>query len=189
MLAVIQTFEPAGVAARNLAECLAIQLRERDRLDPAMQALLDNLTLLARRDFAALRKICGVDDEDIAEMVREIRRLDPKPGRAYGGTPLHPVVPDVIIKAASDGSWHVELNAGLSAARARQSDSMRRRFHKLKGSAADKSFVANCLQTANWLTKSLEQTGAHHSAVSPVKSCVSKMRSSPMVWSTCGRSI
>src|SRR5206468_12776016 len=79
VLAVLQRFDPPGVCARSLSECLAIQLKERDRFDPAMQALVENLDLVARRDFAALRRICGVDDADIADMVAEIRRLNPKP--------------------------------------------------------------------------------------------------------------
>ncbi|MGL4555865.1 MAG: RNA polymerase factor sigma-54, partial [Afipia sp.] len=84
VLAVLQKFDPPGVCARNLSECLAIQLRERDRYDPAMQALVENLDLLAKRDIASLRKICGVDDEDIADMIGEIRHLDPKPGLKFG---------------------------------------------------------------------------------------------------------
>ena len=156
VLKIVQQFDPAGVGARNLSECLAIQLRERNRLDPAMQGLLDNLPLLAKRDFHALRKICGVDEDDFAEMVAEIRRLDPKPGRAFGGGVIQTVVPDVTIRAASDGSWHVELNPeGLPRVLVNQTYATR--VSRTGGSAADKSFVANCLQTANWLTKSLEQ--------------------------------
>src|SRR5947209_7489596 len=111
VLAKIQTFEPSGVGARDLAECLAIQLRERDRYDPAMQMLIANLPLLAKREFPTLRRLCDVDDEDLGDMVAEIRRLDPKPGRAYGGGPIQPVVPDVTVRAAADGGWHVELNS------------------------------------------------------------------------------
>lgn len=156
VLAKVQTFDPAGIAARNLSECLAIQLRERNRLDPAMQGLLDNLPMLAKRDFAALRRICGVDEEDFAEMVSEIRRLDPKPGRAFGGGIIQSVVPDVTVRSAPDGSWHVELNPeGLPRVLVNQTYAAT--VSRIKGNAADKSFVANCLQTANWLTKSLEQ--------------------------------
>ncbi len=156
VLTLVQTFDPSGVGARNLAECLAIQLQELDRYDPAMRAMVANLPLLAKRDFAALRKICGVDDEDIAEMVREIRRLDPKPGRAFGGGPLQPVVPDVVVRAAADGSWHVELNSD-ALPKVLVNQTYAAEVSKVKGTAADKSFVSNCLQTANWLTKSLEQ--------------------------------
>ena len=156
MLEVVQTFDPSGVGARDLAECLAIQLRERDRYDPAMQALVANLPLLARREFATLKRICGVDDEDIADMVAEIRRLDPKPGRAFGGEPLQPVAPDVLVRPASDGSWRVELNTEVLP-RVLVNQTYSATVHASRSSDADKTFLATCLQNANWLTKSLEQ--------------------------------
>ena len=111
VLAVLQTFDPPGICARNLSECLAIQLREKDRYDPAMQALIEHLELLAKRDFAALRRICGVDDEDLAEMIGEIRHLDPKPGLRFGTTRTQTVVPDVYVRPGPDGGWLVELNS------------------------------------------------------------------------------
>lgn len=156
VLAIIHGFDPCGVGARNLAECLAIQLREQDRFDPAMRVLVENLPLLAKRDFARLRKICDVDDEDLADMVSEIRRLDPKPGRAFGGGPVQSVVPDVTVRAASDGSWLVEINAeGLPRVLVNQTYVAR--VGKGAAAAADRSFLTTCLQNANWLTKSLEQ--------------------------------
>ncbi|MFO1166683.1 MAG: RNA polymerase factor sigma-54 [Rhodoblastus sp.] len=156
VLATIQTFDPSGVGARDLAECLAIQLRERDRYDPAMQALIANLPLLAKREFATLRRLCGVDDEDIIDMVAEIRRLDPKPGRAFGGETLQPVAPDVIVKAASDGGWAVELNTDVLP-RVLVNQTYAATVNAARVNEADKSFLTNCLQNANWLTKSLEQ--------------------------------
>ncbi len=156
ILRTIQTFDPSGIGARNLAECLAIQLRERDRFDPAMQALVAHLELVGRRDFAALRKICGVDDEDITDMIAEIRRLDPKPGRAFGGGAVQPVVPDVTVRALPDGSWHIELNSDVLP-RLLVNQTYSTRVARAKSNEADKNFLSNCLQTANWLTKSLEQ--------------------------------
>jgi RNA polymerase sigma-54 factor len=154
ILRLIQGFDPCGVGARDLAECLAIQLRERDRFDPAMQALVGHLDLLAKRDFAALRKICNVEEEDILDMLGEIRRLDPKPGRAFGGGSIAPVVPDVIVRPLPDGSWHVELNTDVLP-RIVVNDSYAMRVGK--GKEADRNFISTCRQTANWLTKSLEQ--------------------------------
>ncbi|MGB6324287.1 MAG: RNA polymerase factor sigma-54 [Methylocella sp.] len=156
ILRLIQGFDPAGVGARDLAECLAIQLRERDRFDPAMQALVGHLDLLAKRDFAALRKICKVDEEDILDMLGEIRRLDPKPGRAFGGGSIAPVLPDVIVRPLPDGSWHVELNTEVLP-RILVNNSYAARVGKGKGKEADRNFISSCRQTANWLTKSLEQ--------------------------------
>jgi RNA polymerase sigma-54 factor len=156
VLATVQSFEPTGVAARNLAECLRLQLQDADRYDPAMAALVGHLELLARRDFAALRKICGVDEEDLAEMVSELRRLDPKPGLRFGGGPIQPVIPDVHIRQAADGGWLVELNSEvLPRVLVNQTY-----FAKVSGSAKtedDKGYLSECLQTANWLTRSLEQ--------------------------------
>jgi RNA polymerase sigma-54 factor len=156
VLAILQTFEPAGICARDLAECLAIQLKERDRYDPAMAALIGRLDLVARRDHAGLKKICGVGDEDLAEMIAELRRLNPKPGLAFGSTVVQPVVPDVFVRAAPDGAWLVELN----------SDTLPKvlvnQLYYAKVSAdarrdADKSYLADCLQNATWLVRALDQ--------------------------------
>src|SRR5260221_1865776 len=84
VLAILQGFDPPGVCARNLTECLAIQLKEHDRFDPAMQTMVEHLGLLAKRDLAALRKVCEVSEDDLADMIAEIRHLNPKPGLAFG---------------------------------------------------------------------------------------------------------
>jgi RNA polymerase sigma-54 factor len=156
MLRVVQGFDPAGVAARDLAECLAIQLSDRDRFDPAMQVLVANLPLVAKRDVAALKRLCGVDDEDIAEMIGEIRRLDPKPGRAFGGAAAETVVPDVFIRAAPDGSWLIDLNPD-TLPRLLVNQTYHARVSRAARNETEKAFIAECLQSANWLTRSLEQ--------------------------------
>ena len=156
LLRVVQGFDPSGVGARDIRECLSIQLRERNRLDPAMEALIANLHLVAKRDFAGLKRICGVDDEDIADMVGEIRRLDPKPGRGFGGAPAETVVPDVFIRPAPDGSWLVDLNPD-TLPRVLVNQTYHARVSKAARKDEEKAFIAECLQTANWLTRSLEQ--------------------------------
>ena len=156
VLSIVQSFEPSGIAARDVCECLSIQLRDRNRFDPAMQTLVANLHLVAKRDFAALKRLCGVDDEDIADMVAEIRRLDPKPGRGYGGSAAETVVPDVFIRAAPDGSWLVDLNPD-TLPRVLVNQTYHARVSSAARSSEDKAFIAECLQTANWLTRSLEQ--------------------------------
>jgi RNA polymerase sigma-54 factor len=156
VLAIVQTLDPSGVGARDLAECLAIQLRERDRFDPAMEIFVANLPLVAKRDFAQLSKLCGVDEEDILDMAVELRRLDPKPGRAFGDPPTQTLVADVIVRAAGDGSWHVELNSdALPRVLLNHTYAAKVSAHA-KGDA-DKSFISTCMQNANWLLKSLEQ--------------------------------
>jgi RNA polymerase sigma-54 factor len=155
VLSVIQQCEPAGVGARNLAECLTLQLQEQDRFDPAMQELLANLDLLAKRDFKQLKRLCRVDDEDLAEMVGEIRRLDPKPGLIFGGETAQAVIPDVFVRAASDGSWAVELNSD-ALPRVIANRSYYARVSKTKDKDG-KGFIDEAWANANWLTRSLEQ--------------------------------
>jgi RNA polymerase sigma-54 factor len=156
MLRLVQTFEPTGVGARDLAECLAIQLRERDRFDPAMAALVANLDLVARRDMAGLMRICEVDAEDLAEMLKELRNLNPKPGNAYGDEVVQPVIPDVLVRPAPDGSWLVELNSG-TLPRVLVNQTYYATVAKKRRSDGDKTYLADCLQSANWLVKSLDQ--------------------------------
>jgi RNA polymerase sigma-54 factor len=156
VLAVIHGFEPTGVGARDLRECLMLQLKERNRFDPAMDALLGNLQMLARRDLDALKRVCGVDEEDLREMIAELKALTPRPGAAFGGEPAQPVVPDVYVREGAGGLWHVELN----------SDTLPRllvdqRYHSRVSAAArsdqEKTFVSDCMAQASWLVKSLDQ--------------------------------
>ena len=156
VLAILQTLDPSGVCARNLTECLAIQLRDRDRFDPAMRTLVEHLDLLAKRDLAALRRLCGVNDEDLADMIAEIRHLNPKPGLAFGSTIVQPIVPDVYVRAASDGTWQVELNSD-TLPKVLINQRYYAQVSKTTHSDSDKSYLADCLQTATWLVRALDQ--------------------------------
>jgi RNA polymerase sigma-54 factor len=156
VLAIVQSFDPSGIGARDLAECLAIQLRERNRFDPCMEALIQRLDLVAKRDLAALKRICAVDDEDLAEMLSELRALDPKPGRAFQGSPMQVLIPDVFVRPAPDGSWLVELNPD-TLPRVLVNQTYYATVSRSVKSEADKSFLTDCLQSASWLTRSLEQ--------------------------------
>jgi RNA polymerase sigma-54 factor len=156
VLRTVQTFDPSGICARSLSECLAIQLREQDRYDPAMQALVGHLEMLARRDVAGLKKLCGVDDEDLMEMIGEIKRLDPKPGLKFGASRMQTVVPDVFVRPGPDGGWLVELNSDtLPRVLVNQTY-----YSELAGSlrqGQDKSYFSDCLQNATWLVRALDQ--------------------------------
>lgn len=156
VLRLVQTFDPPGVAARDLKECLAIQLRERDRFDPAMQALVAHLELLARHDYGQLKKLCGVDDEDLADMVTELKALVPKPGLAFGGAVVQPVVPDVTVRPGPDGGWLVELNSD-TLPKVLVNQSYYTTVARTARNEKDKGYLSECLQTANWLVKSLDQ--------------------------------
>jgi RNA polymerase sigma-54 factor len=148
-------FDPVGLFARDLKECLAAQLAERNRLDPAMAALLDNLDLLARRELRRLTAICGVDAEDLADMIGEIRSLDPKPAASYDSAPAQLIVPDILLRPGPEEGWLIELNP----------DTMPRllvneRFYARVAPRArreDRLFLAEHLASANWLVRSLQQ--------------------------------
>lgn len=153
VLGALQTLDPPGVFARSLSECLALQLKQKDRYDPAMQALVENLELLARRDFATLKRLCGVDEEDLLDMLGEIRQLNPKPGSGFEAGVSEAITPDVVVRPASDGSWLVELNPDtLPRVLVNQSY-----FASVGKNGADHAFLSECLQNANWLTRSLDQ--------------------------------
>jgi RNA polymerase sigma-54 factor len=156
VLAVVQTFDPSGVAARSLSECLALQAKEADRYDPAMARLIDNLDYLAKGNLGALRRICGVDDEDLHDMIRELRAYDPKPGCRFADSDrVQGVVPDVFVARRGAG-WAIELN-GATLPRVLVN---RNYYAELSDGAQDrksKAWLSECLASANWLTKALDQ--------------------------------
>lgn len=156
VLARVQQFDPTGLFARSLSECLALQLAEKNRLDPAMQTLLDNLPMLAKRDLAGLSKVCGVDNEDMYEMIAEIKALDPKPALRFDHSVAQSVIPDVLMRRGPDGGWLIELN----------SDTLPRvlvdtRYYSMVSGSIknkdEKNYLAERYQSANWLVKSLHQ--------------------------------
>ena len=156
VLKTVQGFDPAGVCARNLMECLAIQLKERDRFDPAMQALVENLPMLANRQLAALKKICGIGDEDLTDMIAEIRALNPKPGLAFGSALVQAVIPDVFVRPGPDGGWLVELNSE-TLPKVLVNQAYYARISKNTRADGEKNYLAECLQTATWLVRALDQ--------------------------------
>jgi len=156
VLVKMQHCEPSGIFARSVSECLALQLRERDRLDPLMIRLLANLDLLAAHDMVALARAVGTDRDELGDMLTELRQLDPKPGRTFDAAPVQAVVPDVFVRRGPTGEWQIELN----------SDTLprvlvnRTYYATVTAKARDvgeKAFLVDCLSTANWLTKSLDQ--------------------------------
>jgi RNA polymerase sigma-54 factor len=155
-LALVQSLDPTGVGARSLSECLALQAREADRYDPCMARLLDNLELLGRGELARLKRMCGVDDEDFADMLAELRGYDPKPGLRFASGGGEPVVPDILITASADGGWDLALNqATLPRLIVNRSY-----YVEMRGAAGDKAargWLSEKLADANWLVKALDQ--------------------------------
>ena len=152
----LQHFDPQGVFARSLSECLALQLREKDQLDPSMEKMLAHLDLIATGDRKKLAKLCGVEEEDIPFMLTEIRELNPKPGLKFGADVVQSVVPDVFLKRVRTGGWQVELNSDALPRvlvnrqyYSRIADSARRK--------EDKKYLSEQLTHANWLIKAVDQ--------------------------------
>lgn len=156
VLARCQRFEPAGLFARSLSECLALQLAAIDRLDPAMRTMLDHLDRVAARDFDGLAARCGVDRDDILDMLAEIRALDPKPGLAFDHDDAPVVIPDVYVRASRSGGWIVELN-DQALPRLIVDRTYFAEVSTRVGEGEDKRFLCECLQKASWLERSLDQ--------------------------------
>ncbi|MCT2398366.1 RNA polymerase factor sigma-54 [Novosphingobium mangrovi (ex Huang et al. 2023)] len=155
-LAVVQSLEPTGVGARTLSECIALQAKEADRYDPCMAKLIDNLDLIGRGDLARLKRMCGVDDEDFADMLSELRGYDPKPGLRYGGEPSGAVTPDILVTPRADGGWDITLNQATLP----RLIVNRGYYVEVKGTCDDKAsraWLSEKLADANWLIKALDQ--------------------------------
>ncbi len=155
-LSLLQTFDPPGVAARNLAECLALQLRDKDRLDPYMMRVLDNLDLVAVRDVAKLRRVTGLSAEDLNDAIAELKQLNPKPGLAFSVAAINPVTPDVFVRRRKGGGWIVEINHETLPKVLINQTYYASVYGSVK-SDVEKSYIGSCMTTANWLVKSLDQ--------------------------------
>ena len=157
IVSLAQSMEPTGVFARSLAECLKLQQIENDRYDPAMEALLDNLHLLAKRDYVGLKRVCCIDNEDLKDMIEEIQLLNPKPGLIFGGAIVQTVIPDIFIKKSPEGNWIVELNSETLPKVLLNNRYCEEIRSHVKGDKQEKEYLDNCLSNANWLVKALDQ--------------------------------
>jgi RNA polymerase sigma-54 factor len=155
-LAKLQQFDPPGIFARSLSECLALQLSEKDHLDPCMRTFLENLDLVAKRDFKGLAKVCGADSEDVLDMVEEIKTLDPKPALAFDHSITQPITPDVLMRPAPGGGWIIELNSE-SLPRVLVNNHYYTQVSGQTQSKSEKHYISEQFHSANWLVKSLHQ--------------------------------
>jgi RNA polymerase sigma-54 factor len=159
ILSRLQQLDPAGIFARNLSECLALQLRELNRLDPAMEKLLQNLELLASHDLKKLRALCGVDEEDLRDMIGEIKSLNPKPALDFDHFVSQTVIPDAFMKPlpkSKGGGWAVELN-NETLPRVLVNQTYYAEIHKGAKAKKDREYLSEQLNTANWLVKAMDQ--------------------------------
>ena len=156
VLVIVQGFEPTGVFARNLIECFCLQLAERDRLDPAMLTMLQNLDYLTRHDLPGLRRICEVDEEDLTDMLAELRTLDPKPASAFDEGAVEYVTADVMMRPKQGGGWEIELNND-TLPRVLVNRAYYAEITNLAKDKEEKAFVQEKFQSANWLVRALDQ--------------------------------
>ncbi|MEE9273370.1 MAG: RNA polymerase factor sigma-54 [Robiginitomaculum sp.] len=155
-LAILQSFEPTGVMARNLRECLSLQLKERHKLDAPMTILLDNLEMLAKHDLSGLAKVCGISFDTLKDYILCLRTLAPKPGLAFGSGSAAPIEPDVFVLERPDGGWSVDLNTDTLPRVLVNS----RYYAEICGQTKDekvKTYMSECQENASWLVKSLDQ--------------------------------
>jgi RNA polymerase sigma-54 factor len=154
-LSFVQELDPAGIAARDLRECLRLQLRDRDQLTASMESLLDHLPLLAKHAYAQLAGICRAELGELMGLVRQIRALDPRPGRRFDADPIIPAVPDVTVTVDQSGVLITTLNAhGLPRVLVD-----REYYSKIRTGCRgvnETRFVSDCLREANWLVRNLE---------------------------------
>jgi len=155
-LARLQRLDPPGIFARDLAECLRLQLADRGPVSPTMDALLANLDLLARRDFLSLRKVCRASAQELAELVGEIKTLNPKPASAFDHSVAQTVVPDVFVRLRAGSAWHVELNND-TLPRVLVNNRYYASVSRQARNKDEKEYLAERLQSANWLVRSLHQ--------------------------------
>ena len=155
-LRLIQGFEPSGVGARTLAECLRLQLRDKNALTPDMDLFLENIHMLGTHDLPALRRACRFSEDALREHIKAIRTLNPKPGLAYGRDDVQVLIPDVYVTESGEGGWKVELNQE-TLPRVIANERYFARLSSVKEGQEAKSFLNEQMSNANWLVKSLDQ--------------------------------
>jgi RNA polymerase sigma-54 factor len=157
----LQTCEPVGVFARSLAECLELQLSDKGLLDPPMQRLLDNLDLVAQGERDRLARACGIDQDQLRQMLGRLRGLDPKPGLSFtlAGEPVEPVSPDLILRSDGKGGWRVEMNS-----RTLPKVMVNRGYYDellaMARRKKDREYLSERLQEAGWLVRAIAQRTA-----------------------------
>ena len=151
----MQNFEPNGVFARNLKECLKIQLRNNQTLDKNKEIIIDNLELLGSGSIKALQKLTDSKEEDLKDNIRLIRSLDPKPGRKYNSDPDNIFHPDVIV-TKNNTDWSVELNEG-TLPKITVNEDYAKEIENLDCKDSDKKFINESLNSARWLLKAIQQ--------------------------------
>jgi RNA polymerase sigma-54 factor len=155
----LKGFDPTGVFARDLTECLALQLVENGQLDGPMNTLLDNLEMLGHHDLKGLAAKCGVNDTYLADMIAEVKALNPRPVSEFDHLVVQTAVPDVLMKRLPKnmgGGWRVELNSE-TLPRVLVNQEYYTQVSSGASQKADKEYLTTQLQNANWLVRAMDQ--------------------------------
>ncbi len=153
----IQHFDPIGIAARNLRECLLLQIEQFDEktegLDDAQTIISHHLDLLGSHDYARLQKKIHCDENQLQQLVTFIQTLNPKPGASISSSKAQYVIPDIFVHKIN-GNWRVSLNP--EAAPKLKINQLYEGHLKNAGRGQDTVYLRNSLQEARWFLKSLQ---------------------------------
>ena len=159
ILDVLKGFDPTGVFARDLEECLKLQLIEQNKFDAPTKILLENLNLLADHDHKKLAEMCGVNETYLQDIIGDIKSLNPKPAGDFEHLVVQTAIPDVLMKRLPKnlgGGWRVELNTA-TLPKVLVNNVYYKEVAKTAVQKKDKEYLNNQLSSANWLVKSLDQ--------------------------------
>ena len=151
----LQSLEPIGIFAKNLSECLKIQLKEKGILNKTYQVLIDNLTLITKGKIKTLTKLCEIENDKIIQMVNIIKTLNPKPAENFNDEPLSISEPDIIVTKTNKG-WKIDLNRSTLPTIDLDEDYISE-ISNLNLGGDDNDFTANKIGEAKWLQKAVDQ--------------------------------
>ncbi len=152
----LQTFDPAGVFARDLKECLLIQLNDQEHADQSLVTMVKNIDLIASGNLKKLSKLCNVNIANISSLIKQIKLLNPKPANGFYVEPTSYKIPDVILTFLEDGTAKLESNPE-SMPRLRVSQEYYVQIKDAMHSKKEKDFTKNEIESANTIVKSIEQ--------------------------------
>ena len=159
LLPIMKGFDPTGIFAKDLSECMALQLEERGQLDAPMRTLLENLNMLGDHDFKGLAEKCGVNETYLKDMIEEIRGVNPKPTSDFDHLVVQTAIPDVLMKRLPKnlgGGWRVELNTD-TLPRVLVNQEYYTQVAKGATQKKDKEYLTTQLQNASWLVRAMDQ--------------------------------
>lgn len=155
----LKTYDPPGIFAHDLKECLALQLADMDLLSGPMEILLENMDLMADYDFKTLAKKCGVSENEVQTMAESLKGLNPRPASLFENFITQPLIPDVFMRPLPKdlgGGWRVELNTE-TLPKVLVNNQYYKEVSQKSKSKQDKEYLNNQLAAANWIVRAMDQ--------------------------------